>query len=226
MADLNRVAVELAKGGSLTLSSVTDGFDAFCVADLTRALAREAENRAVALVHVARDSQRARAFAEALAFAAPDIEILDFPAWDCQPYDRVSPNASIAARRMVVLSRLARSRCAGAPAHPLHHGQGPGPARRADAQDRRRHVFRRAGQCGRSRRACELARNQWLCARIDRARRWRICRARRHPRSFRARNGAAGAARFLRRCARIDPRLRSRDRSARPASCAASISCR
>ena len=47
-----------------------------------------------------------------MRFAAPDIEILDFPAWDCQPYDRVSPNAAIAARRMTVLSRLARSRTA------------------------------------------------------------------------------------------------------------------
>ncbi|HUI20833.1 MAG TPA: transcription-repair coupling factor [Methylocella sp.] len=110
MTDLKRVAAELAKGGSLTLSSVADGFDAFCAADLTRALARGAESRSVVLVHVARDSQRARAFGEALAFAAPDIELLDFPSWDCQPYDRVSPNAAISARRILVLSRLARSR--------------------------------------------------------------------------------------------------------------------
>ena len=110
MIDLKRVAAELAKGGSLTLSSVADGFDAFCAADLTRSLARAAESRAVVLVHVARDSQRARAFGEALGFAAPDIELLDFPSWDCQPYDRVSPNAAISARRILVLSRLAKSR--------------------------------------------------------------------------------------------------------------------
>ncbi|MGH6830720.1 MAG: transcription-repair coupling factor, partial [Methylocella sp.] len=112
MIDLKHVAAELVKGGSLTLSSVADGFDAFCAGDLTRALAKDAESRAVALVHVARDGQRARAFGEALAFAAPDIELLDFPAWDCQPYDRVSPDSAIAARRIVVLSRLARSRSA------------------------------------------------------------------------------------------------------------------
>jgi transcription-repair coupling factor (superfamily II helicase) len=112
VTDFKRVAAELAKGGSLTLSSVADGFDAFCAADLTRALAKDAESRAVALVHVARDGQRARAFGETLAFAAPDIELLDFPAWDCQPYDRVSPDAAISARRIVVLSRLARTRSA------------------------------------------------------------------------------------------------------------------
>jgi transcription-repair coupling factor (superfamily II helicase) len=108
--DLKRVAGELARGNSLTLTSVADGFDAFCIADLARALAKQAESGAASLIHVARDGQRARAFREALAFAAPDIEILDFPAWDCQPYDRVSPDAAISARRIVVLSRLARSR--------------------------------------------------------------------------------------------------------------------
>jgi transcription-repair coupling factor (superfamily II helicase) len=112
VTDFKRAIAELAKGGSLTLSSLPDGFDAFCFADLTRALAPEAEGRGVVLVHIARDGQRAHAFNEALAFAAPQIEILDFPAWDCQPYDRVSPNAAISARRMTVLSRLARSRSA------------------------------------------------------------------------------------------------------------------
>ncbi len=110
MIDLKRVAGELAKGNSLKLASVADGFDAFCIADLARALAKQAESRPAALIHVARDGQRARAFREALAFAAPDIEILDFPAWDCQPYDRISPDAAISERRIVVLSRLARSR--------------------------------------------------------------------------------------------------------------------
>ena len=112
MTDLKRATAELAKKGTLVLASLPDGFDAFCIADLSRALAPAAEERAVVLVHVARDEQRARAFNEALAFAAPEIEVLDFPGWDCQPYDRVSPNAAISARRMTVLSRLARSRTA------------------------------------------------------------------------------------------------------------------
>ena len=110
MTDLKRAADHFAKGGSLTLSAVPDGFDAVVAADLARVLARASEERAVALVHVARDGQRSRAFMEMLAFAAPDIEALEFPAWDCQPYDRVSPNGAVASRRMTVLSRLARAR--------------------------------------------------------------------------------------------------------------------
>ena len=33
---------------------------------------------------------------------------MEFPAWDCQPYDRVSSHAGVVAQRMTVLSRLAR----------------------------------------------------------------------------------------------------------------------
>src|ERR1700690_1225908 len=43
--------------------------------------------------------------AEALAFVAPDIEILRFPAWDCLPYDRVSPNPGLVAERGAPLTR-------------------------------------------------------------------------------------------------------------------------
>src|SRR5262249_61447598 len=44
----------------------------------------------------------------ALEFFAPDIAVLEFPAWDCQPYDRVSPHAGFVAQRMTTLARLAR----------------------------------------------------------------------------------------------------------------------
>ena len=110
MTELKRAIDQIKRGGTLTLASVPDGFDAFVTADLARALAVAGESRSVVLVHVARDAQRSRAFQEALAFAAPALEILEFPAWDCQPYDRVSPNGAITSRRMTVLSRLARTR--------------------------------------------------------------------------------------------------------------------
>ena len=110
MTDLKRALGSLRKAGSLTLAEAPDGFDALLAADLVRGLARDAEDRAAALVHVARDGQRSRAFVEALAFFAPEIEALEFPAWDCQPYDRVSPTAAIASRRMTALSRLSRTR--------------------------------------------------------------------------------------------------------------------
>jgi transcription-repair coupling factor (superfamily II helicase) len=48
------------------------------------------------------------ALGRTLSFFAPDIEVLQFPAWDCLPYDRVSPHGGVVAQRMTVLSRLAR----------------------------------------------------------------------------------------------------------------------
>ncbi|HEU6441872.1 MAG TPA: transcription-repair coupling factor, partial [Microvirga sp.] len=106
---LTRALDALKKGQGLTLSSVPDGFDALAVADLARGLSGSVEGPAV-LVHVARDGQRQQNFASSLGFIAPEIEILPFPAWDCQPYDRVSPNAAITAQRMTTLARLARSK--------------------------------------------------------------------------------------------------------------------
>jgi transcription-repair coupling factor (superfamily II helicase) len=103
-------ALELLKSGdSLTLGSVPDGFDALVIGDLVRGLSRDADGPAV-LVHVARDGQRRQALENALRFIAPEVEVLAFPAWDCQPYDRVSPTSAITAQRMTALARLARSR--------------------------------------------------------------------------------------------------------------------
>ncbi len=44
---------------------------------------------------------------EALRFFAPEVEVLGFPAWDCLPYDRVSPRSEIVSERLETLSRLA-----------------------------------------------------------------------------------------------------------------------
>ena len=106
---LARALKSLEEGQSLTLSSVPDGFDTLVAADLARGLSRTIDAPAV-LVHVARDGQRAQTFQNAMSFVAPGIEVMSFPAWDCQPYDRVSPTAATSAQRMTTLARLARTR--------------------------------------------------------------------------------------------------------------------
>jgi len=58
------------------------------------------------LVHVAQNDTRLAALHELLKFFAPDVQVLDFPAWDCLPYDRVSPNPEIVAQRVSALSTL------------------------------------------------------------------------------------------------------------------------
>ncbi|WP_300030028.1 transcription-repair coupling factor [uncultured Roseobacter sp.] len=83
----------------ITVSGVPEGFDA-------QFLIRELERGAGPLMHVARDDKRMAAMQEALRFFAPGLPVVVFPGWDCLPYDRVSPNADISARRMATLAGL------------------------------------------------------------------------------------------------------------------------
>jgi len=83
----------------ITLSGAPEGFDA-------RLLARElGQGRTV--LHVARDDKRMEAMRQALAFFAPEAVVLTFPAWDCLPFDRVSPAPEVSAARMATLAALA-----------------------------------------------------------------------------------------------------------------------
>ena len=104
----NSPAENLRPGKALTLSQVADGAEGMVLADLARAVAARANAPAISLCVICRDGQRMAALARALSFFGPEIQTLEFPAWDCLPYDRVSPNASVVAQRMTTLSRLAR----------------------------------------------------------------------------------------------------------------------
>ena len=62
---------------------------------------------ASSILHVVRDGPRIAFFAGMVRFFAPEVEIIGIPAWDCLPYDRISPNAAIMAERLRALVRLA-----------------------------------------------------------------------------------------------------------------------
>lgn len=78
-----------------------EGFDAYL-------LAKEVNRSQGPLIHVARDDKRLAALKAALAFFAPDVPVFAFPAWDCLPFDRMSPNADVAAARMSTLAAMAQ----------------------------------------------------------------------------------------------------------------------
>ena len=88
-----------APGQRLTVAGCPEGFDAVL-------LARARAEHAAPLLHVCRDDARMARMAEALAFFAPGVPVLQFPAWDCLPYDRVGPNPELAARRLDTLTAL------------------------------------------------------------------------------------------------------------------------
>jgi transcription-repair coupling factor (superfamily II helicase) len=99
-------AERLAPGRPLLLSSVADGAEGLVLADLARAVAAGKAPPAISLAVICRDGPRMAMLARALGFFAPNIEVLEFPAWDCLPYDRSSPHAAVVAQRMQALSRL------------------------------------------------------------------------------------------------------------------------
>ena len=82
-----------------TVYGAPEGFDALL-------LARRVKEHAGPVLHATRDDARMARLAEALAFFAPHITVLRFPAWDCLPYDRVSPNPEITSERIATLARL------------------------------------------------------------------------------------------------------------------------
>lgn len=85
-----------------TLYGMPEGQDARVMAERARALSADRK----ILVHVAIDDHRVAALRDLLAFFAPDVRVCAFPAWDCLPYDRVSPNNDIVAQRVAALSTM------------------------------------------------------------------------------------------------------------------------
>ncbi|MVA97810.1 transcription-repair coupling factor [Nitratireductor sp. CAU 1489] len=101
MTLLPTLGLKPGRAGHVTVAGVADGFEAFV---LSRIVAEAGGGRP--LLFVARDGQRLPAIRDALAFAAPDLPVLELPAWDCLPYDRVSPGADAAARRLDALAAM------------------------------------------------------------------------------------------------------------------------
>jgi transcription-repair coupling factor (superfamily II helicase) len=98
----------LIPGRALTFANVAEGAEALIVSDLARAVAARPKPPAVSLAVICRDGPRLQQLARGLEFFAPELSVLQFPAWDCQPYDRVSPHGGVLAQRLTTLARLSR----------------------------------------------------------------------------------------------------------------------
>ncbi len=96
MPDLSRI---LTANSPLTLASVVRGAQPMVLADLARAAKKRA-------VFIAPDDAAMRAVTDAAHFFAPELDVIEFPAWDCLPYDRASPALSVSARRLAALHAL------------------------------------------------------------------------------------------------------------------------
>ena len=83
----------------LTLSGVANGFLPLLLSDLARA----AKGRAV---YIAPDDLAMRGVADAATYFAPELAVIQFPAWDCLPYDRASPSLRSSSDRLAALHLL------------------------------------------------------------------------------------------------------------------------
>lgn len=83
------------------IGGVPEGYDGVVLGQLIEA--------GKTVLFVARDDRRMAALKASLTFFAAEAEIIEFPAWDCLPYDRVSPKNDIIAARIDALTNLVDS---------------------------------------------------------------------------------------------------------------------
>ncbi len=98
---LENIVKRLSRARQTVICGAPDGLDCLLLGDISR----QAPGRDI--VVVARDAERAAYLADSLAFFVPDAEVLPFPAWDCLPYDRVSPQPTVSGERVAALASLA-----------------------------------------------------------------------------------------------------------------------
>lgn len=83
-----------------TLCECPHGADALVLSHYTK-------QHAIPWLHIARDDKQLERLKHGLQFFAPQLQIIAIPAWDCLPYDRVSPSHTILSQRINALSELA-----------------------------------------------------------------------------------------------------------------------
>src|SRR3546814_2119557 len=57
-------------------------------------------------IFIAADEAAMRTLPDAAGYFAPELNIIQFPAWDCLPYDRSSPSLRSSSERLAALSAL------------------------------------------------------------------------------------------------------------------------
>ncbi len=84
------------------LYGMPEGADALALAEIARNIMPDDR----VLMHIALDDARIHTLKKLLAFFAPDVSVITFPAWDCLPYDRISPHKDIIAKRVAALCQM------------------------------------------------------------------------------------------------------------------------
>jgi transcription-repair coupling factor (superfamily II helicase) len=97
---MERLTYIAREQGRLSVSGAPSGYDAYMAAET-------AKRGAGLVVFVATEELHAATVADGVRFFAPKVQVLSFPAWDCLPYDRMSPKSDTESERLATLAALA-----------------------------------------------------------------------------------------------------------------------
>ncbi|MET3590122.1 transcription-repair coupling factor (superfamily II helicase) [Bartonella silvatica] len=105
MPILKKIIIPPKVSAHMVFDEVVDGFEAFALAKLSVDIAQGKP-----LIYVVRDGTKMAHLQQTLNFIEPNLPVLQFPAWDCLPYDRVSPGITVMAHRLSTLAHIANLR--------------------------------------------------------------------------------------------------------------------
>jgi transcription-repair coupling factor (superfamily II helicase) len=88
------------------IGGAPEGYDSLLLAQI----AADVSSPTSQVLYIAPHVSGMNRISDSLRFFSPDLHIITIPAWDCLPYDRVSPHTEIVARRLDALTRLSSGR--------------------------------------------------------------------------------------------------------------------
>jgi len=98
MAEVNNLSKAFEPGLATVLTNVASGQEALVLTQIASSL-----TETKGLLHVCSNPQQLDGILESIGFFAPWLEVISLPAWDCLPYDRVSPTFCSAMFRKMCL---------------------------------------------------------------------------------------------------------------------------
>jgi transcription-repair coupling factor (superfamily II helicase) len=110
MPQTDRFSDAFETGAPATITNIMSGQLGLVLAEL--AAAKNVDNR---LVHICANPQELNALEDSMGYFAPWLDIIVLPAWDCLPYDRVSPSTAVVANRVEALGRISSTEKTGRP---------------------------------------------------------------------------------------------------------------
>ncbi|KAA6404742.1 transcription-repair coupling factor [Candidatus Tokpelaia sp.] len=102
MALLAELGVKKQQEKHIIIDEAAGGYLPFVLASLADEAAAGGP-----VLYIAHDGSSLADIAQMLRFIRPLMPVIEFPAWDCLPYDRVSPGQAVSAKRLAALAQIA-----------------------------------------------------------------------------------------------------------------------